>query len=29
VITTAEGALFDLLQRAGSAEFKRISAAVK
>ena len=29
VITTVEGALFDLLQRAGSAEFKRISAAVK
>ncbi len=29
VITTAESALFDLLVRAGSPEFKRISAAVK
>lgn len=29
VITTAESALFDLLGRAGSPEFKRISAAVK
>jgi nicotinamidase-related amidase len=29
VVTTVEGALFDLLERAGSPEFKRISAAVK
>jgi nicotinamidase-related amidase len=29
VITSAEGALFDLLGRAGTPEFKRISAAVK
>lgn len=29
VITTVEAALFDLLGRAGSAEFKAVSAAVK
>ncbi len=29
VITTVEGALFDLLGRAGTPEFKRVSAAVK
>jgi hypothetical protein len=29
VVTTVEAALFDLLERAGTPEFKRISAAVK
>ncbi|MFN7130928.1 MAG: isochorismatase family protein [Myxococcales bacterium] len=29
VVTTVEGALFDLLGRAGTPEFKRVSAAVK